>query len=181
MCSHPQQRYVFDENNVSCADACRQGHGQPSAALGLGQHARRAAAGAKSTVQTSQVKSGYTSPVNLDPQQWCCSMKLGTSGCKRRQELLPPRGRGAAGARMSSLSRSFMRGLLAGDSAGGGENSNASVGPPECSCCSSSHLDTHRNTSLHTFCMPYQGHGSWFRRKTNPAPGTASTLKEVRY
>ena len=74
----------------------------------------------------------------------------------RRRGVLPPKGRGAAGARMSSLSRSFMSGLLAGDSAGGGENSNASVGPPECNCCSSSHLDTHRNTSLHTFCMTQQ-------------------------
>ncbi len=45
-----------------------------------------------------------------------------------------------------------MSGLLAGDSGGGGENKSASVGPPECNCCSSSHRDTQRRTSLHTFC-----------------------------
>lgn len=70
----------------------------------------------------------------------------------QQSETLPPKWREGAGDLIRRRSLSFMRGLLAGDSGGGGENSRASVGPPECSCCRSSHRDTHRNTSLQTFC-----------------------------
>ena len=69
---------------------------------------------------------------------------------------IPEKRREGAGDLMSNRSRSFMRGLLAGDSGGGGENSRASVGPPECSCCRSSQRDTQRSTSLHTVCNNMQ-------------------------